>query len=509
MELEITINADTTTGSAVRYGKYVAFDATSHPWQEAGTQNARTFTFTSADDGVTGELEVVGPPRVSTAGEKKVKANRTNVLDAAEIDHQTVEGTVDGSSNAVHLGDFVASYPWPEIKARIWHETNDVAGFTKRPKRGQSSEAKAEAFGMPSDLGFGAADSQTDSFNIAFAIHYSGADLEDDATTVPDGFDADDWADGSNGSCVVGTAGAALGVITCVAPANADEWRIVATATGPDGDDEGQARDVLVYDAETDSGTLLNPPLILLADGAGDVELELEDLDVKASAVIEASSADYVMDLGNAPFSYKFVNNSIRWIAYNKGGTRAQTTERVAPNRAGTALSPGTGDVTVPGIEVVAVPDEGMLGLDLLNPMSLSARATGNTATPGTEIGGDPDNDADFTSLLDGKYTISVAGTTSSLPRDEEDIRGVVRASNRYPIGVVPLSEIFHGRDDPAVIQHRRRRQHSEFHDGAPGCRIPRLDRGLRIQQPGRQQHRQHRRREAHQHHGGGRTGQL
>ena len=85
---------------------------------------------------------------------------------------------------------------------------------------------------MAPDLGFG----DNAAFNIAFELQYEGADLEDDATTVPEGFDADDFADGSNDSCSVGTAGSMLGVISCVAPANADEWRIVATATGPDTD---------------------------------------------------------------------------------------------------------------------------------------------------------------------------------------------------------------------------------------------------------------------------------
>ena len=133
----------------------------------------------------------------------------------------------------------------------------------------------------------------------------------------------------------------------------------------------------MVYDAKV-SGTLLNPGLILLADGAGDIELELHNLDVQASAVLEASSADYVVDLGNAPFSYKFVDNSIEWIAFNKGGTRAPTSQRYTPNQSRTALGDDQrrigSDVTIPGIEVVAVPDEGMLGLELLNPMSLSAR---------------------------------------------------------------------------------------------------------------------------------------
>ena len=425
VEIKIEINADTTEDNAVRYGKYVAFDATSQAWQDNGSD--RTFTFTSADDDVVGTLAVEGPPRVSTAGEKKVKAERDDTVDGEE-DYQTVEGTVDGSSNVVYLGDFTVSYPWPEIKARIWHETNEVPGFTKAARRGESSDNPAETLGMPDNLFPG-------DTTIVFSLEYSGADLEDDATTVPDGFDADDFADGSNSSCTVGTTGAAAGVISCVAPANADEWRIVATALVAAGD-------TMVYDAKDDDKKLLNPGLILLADGAGDVELELDDLDVQASAVLEPSSAKYVVDLGNGPFSYKFVDNSIKWIAYNRSGTRAQTTERVAANRASTMLGDDTsGDITIPGIEVVAVPDEGMLGLELLNPMSLSARATGNTEAPGVEVGGDSDNDADFTSLLEGKYTISVSGTTSALPRDEEDMRGVVRVS-RWPVSVVPLAEV-------------------------------------------------------------------
>ena len=440
VSITITMAPD-AEADAVAYGKYVVFDSTSQAWEGA---NRATITFTSDDDDVVGDLTVTDAPRVSTAGEKKVKADRTDDGDDNAIDHQTVEGTVDGSSNEVHLGDFVASYPWPEIKARVWHETDDVAGRSPRPRRGE--RGSEEVLGMATNMGFG--DGATDAFNIDFELQYSGADLEDDGTP-PVNFDADDFADGSNNSCTVGTAGDDLGVISCVAPANADEWRIVATATGPDTDaDTDTNRDVLVYDA-TVSGRLVNPPMILLADGAGDVEIELNDLDVKASAVLEAGSADYVVDLGNAPFSYKFVNNSIEWVAYNKGGTRLPTTSTsYTPNQSltelGTVSEDGivvaAGHVTIPGIEVVAVPDEGTLGLDLINPMRLSARATGNSTEEVTA--NDTDNDADFSGLLGGKYTISVAGTTSSLPRDEEEMRGVVYASNRYPIGTVPLADI-------------------------------------------------------------------
>ena len=428
VSMTITIAAAVENEDAVAYGKYVAFDATSQPW--AGDR--ATLTFTSDDDDVDGDLTVTDAPRVSMAGEKKVKANRTDVDDAAKIDHQTVEGTVDGSSNEVHLGDFVASYPWPEIKARIWHETNDVAGFTKAARRGESSEDPAENFGMPDNI-FG-----TDT-TVVFRLEYSGADLEDDATTVPTDFDADDFADGSNNSCME-----ADGVISCVAPANADEWRIVATAMGEDGADEGSEPDVMVYDAKDAFGTLLNPGLILLADGGGDVELELHNLDVQASAVLEASSAEYVVDLGNAPFSYKFVDNSIQWIAFNKGDTRAPTSQRYPPNAQRTArpLNAAAGDVSIAGVQVAAVPDEGMLGLELLNPMSLSLRTTSTSADTETN---EDDHDVDFTSLLEGKYTISVVGAHSTLARGTgrtiDDMRGVVY-SRGYPVGTTPLAEI-------------------------------------------------------------------
>ena len=445
VEITVEINADTTAGNAVRYGKYVAFDATSQTWQTGGSD--RTFTFTSDDDDVVGDLTVVAPPRVSTAGEKKVEADRTDDGTDNAMDHQTVEGTVDGSSNEVHLGDFVVSYPWPEIKARIWHETNDVAGLTASPRRGERAAASAEALGMPGNLGFG--DGPADDFNIDFVLQYSGADLEVDATTVPEGFDADDFADGSNDSCEVGTTGNDVGVITCVAPANADEWRIVATASGPDGDDDGTARDVLVYDAESASGSLLNPPLIILADGAGTVELELDDLDVKASAVVEASSAEYLMDLGNAPFSYKFVNNSITWIPFNKAGTRDRNpllgTNRLRPEL-------GIGDLSIAGVTVQATPDPDMLGLDLLNPMSLGEMTTG--VPTGTVADHETNaNRAVFTSLLDGSYTISVTGATDALERTTgrgiDDMRAVyygrdVHPYDRdpFPFAIGPLSEL-------------------------------------------------------------------
>ena len=440
VEIDLTHDSDSAS-----YGKYVAYDSTLHVWRiNFGGTNAANAPAGSVDLSVNdhrgGELDFTGPD-----GQEYTDDDITLPRVAIEGDHETsddvqyLEGQVDGSVNEVHLGDFVVSYPYPEIKARVWHETNDVPGYQGPVGRRERATVAPDRLGGNTGVvvisGFpipGIVLPHDQSVGISFHLEYKGATIAGDE----DG----DFADGVMDSCDEGIDGNDLGVVTCIAPASAREWRLVATArdlhpgTGdlqnPTNPDFGQP---LRYDLPFNR----NPTVVLLADGAGDYEIELDDYDVIASVLVEPTSSEFVLDMGNTAFSYKYTNAQLRWIPFNRGGTRlpASLVGPTHPINAQRAPNANAGDVAISGIDVKAIPTEGILGSELVH----LATPTAETMTQSGAV---------FSDLLEGRYAVTVVGENlsgtgirRSTGRTLEDMRGV-QFTRGHPSALVPMAEL-------------------------------------------------------------------
>ena len=447
LEIDVANTVDTDGGEAdsIAYGKYTAHDMTEHGWHidlaNPVPDVTRPILFVSPElTDTLNTFSITSLDRVSTKGEK-------NPMDEAPY----VEGTVNGATGTVHLGDFVVSYPWPELKGLIWHETNEIPGYQapagRRSPRGSPSADNLGAqavtgigeVGTNPDAPLGTLRTQAQLANagplvggaIFYLVEYSGA-------TIP-GDTEEDYVDGVIDSC----SEFADGVITCIVPANADSWTLVATMLDIRLTVDGAANPNFLKPMQyvDNAGELARPLAVLLSEGGGDYEVELDDYDVIASVDVEPGSAEYVVDLGKAPFSYKFTTAGLSWTAFNRGGTRQ------SPQHSATSeLDAGAGDAAISGIEVQAVPADDMLGSDLVD-----------ATTKPLETGASGADGVLFTNLLEGKYTLTVVGEDAtdieaSAGRTLEDMRAVRFGVNGRIAGLAPMAELA----VPYTLKHLR-----------------------------------------------------
>ena len=169
---------------------------------------------------------------------------------------------VDGSERNVYLGDMVISYPLPDVLARLYHETNDDAGFQ-----------------------FNLVDGDIDNF-----INVPGANVVDL-----------NWDDGT-GPFTIACALDGTGHIDCMdAPAAATSWELETNNTN-------------VNIRYIEDGGITHPVVrddqLTAAPGqraVSDITPVIDDL-------------RYEVDLGDEPFAFKFEGNTMRFFVFNETG---------------------------------------------------------------------------------------------------------------------------------------------------------------------------------------------
>lgn len=334
--------ADANVNNNPAYGTYGVVDVTNITGQ--------TLTFRekgAAEDSARSDVSVV-----EAKGSKSVKYSISNNTFTGTASRALVSAAVDGSSKEVNLGNFVVSYPHPNVQFTVFREKNDIPGY---------QDAKAHK-ARPDSLGLEAPTTE-----MAFSLRFTGAGLDDDSYGTI--------------SCTQGEGTANVGRINCPnAPAKADSWTLIAAA---DVTDAGAPVDV-----DTARVRFMPVPYAQVQTHA--------DSSATAVATGPVTNTMYNADIGTlleALVGAK-VPGVLGWKYQN------QTMTFDVRNR--TAVAPGTSVVAdadaaaVANLTVTAVLDSTALGYNAARDTVI----TGKTGDNGTVTFDDD--------LLEGMYTVTI-----------------------------------------------------------------------------------------------------
>ena len=183
---------NTNTSTYPAFGQYGVIDVTN--------PTAQNLVF--REKGATEDSTRTGVTVVSAKGTGEVKYAISDDTFTGTAKRALLSGAVDGSSKEVFLGNFLVSYPHPDVTFTVYNEKNDIPGY-------QDSKANKD---NPDALGL-----EANTTAMGFTLRFTGAGLDDD----------------SHGdiTCTVNVDENSVptGVITCPnAPANADSWSLLA-----------------------------------------------------------------------------------------------------------------------------------------------------------------------------------------------------------------------------------------------------------------------------------------
>ena len=283
--------------------------------------------------------------------------------------HPIISAKVDGSSNEVHLGDFVVSYPHADVTFTTYRERNDVSGYqdAKADKKNPDAAEATPSTGVDG------------SSNVGYTLRFVG----DDANGDKYGLIACTFLENTN-------------KVNCpTAPANADSWTIIASrGTTGEGD---SAVPVTVEDANIRFMPLPYPGAMVQTDA---------DSAATATATAPATDMAYAFDVGTAlealvgakvpgVLGWKYQNQILNFTVVNEKGVVASA----APPEDDTDAT-GVADLTV-----TAMLSESALGY---NAERDTLHTVKNTTADGL---------AAFTDLLEGSYTVTVVKHNVETPR--------------------------------------------------------------------------------------------
>ena len=355
---EDTFGDETDGNTNPQYGQYGLVDVT-----------AKAADLVFREEGATADSTRATQARVKTKGASTVTYNGSDfTATSGTSKHQVVAATVDGSSDEVHLGDFVVSYPHSNVTFTVYREKNDVPGY---------QDAKADKKNPD------AAEPTPAVTGAAYSLRFAGDDANGDKYgTIGCAFVTD--ADNNN-----------TNVVSCpMAPANADTWTLIATR-GLDA--STPPKPVTVEDATIRFLPLPYPGAMVQTDA---------DSAATATATTSATDMAYAFDVGTAlealvgakvpgVLGWKYQNQTLNFTAVNETGVVASA---APPTSAAGAT--GVADLTV-----TAMLSESALGYN-------AARDTLHTVKKTTS-----DGLAAFTGLLEGSYTVTVVKHNVKTPR--------------------------------------------------------------------------------------------
>ena len=341
------------------YGKYGVVDVT----------NPAAENLVFREEGADADSTRSGVSLVEAKGASAAKYDISANTFTGSAERALLSGAVDGSSKEVHLGDFVVSYPHPDVTFTLYRERNDIPGY----QDSKANKANPDTLEIPTASGLAP---------MTFELRFTGAGLDDDShgsiTCTP-------VMDSDNNQ---------THVVKCDnAPTAADSWTLIAAA-GVEGTPPAP---IAVEDAEVRFMPLPFP---------GGMVQTHADSAATATATAPVSNAAHTLDVGTAMeavtgektagvLGWKYQSQSMAFTVLNETGVVASSSPPTDSDQAA-----GVADLTV-----TAVLSESALGYNAARDTVLEVAKTG------------ADGVATFTGLLEGDYTVTIVKHNVKTPR--------------------------------------------------------------------------------------------